>query len=203
MMLKYKRGEQNFRSGGEFGRRSGDGGAGGESSKGKEKAMSARLEQCGILVVSQRSEKATHTLTNTRLSLPPTPRILSPLRRVRCARCTRLHGHTHSHTHTHWNRCIGEGRRGNTLWSHGESEWKATARVWPPALCCSLPFPSLPFPSERASCRWHCSTTEKTLLSHTHTYAYTHTLCTATWSCIHGESAQLQILTQDIPVFER
>lgn len=26
--------------------------------------------------------------------------------------------------------------RGNTLWSHGESEWKATACVWPRGLCC-------------------------------------------------------------------
>lgn len=73
----------------------------------KEKAMSVRPEQCGILVVSQRSEKPhehtlAHTLAHTRTRTQIykaifSSCILSPLWRVCCAPCST---HTHAHTCT-------------------------------------------------------------------------------------------------------
>lgn len=66
-------------------------------SKGKEKAMSVRLEQYGILVVSHRSEKPhMHTRKHTNTRLFP-PLACSHLYGVSVVLAAAL-AHTHTHT---------------------------------------------------------------------------------------------------------
>lgn len=83
--------------------------------------MSVRPEQCGILVVSQRSENPqehtlTHTLAHTRTRTHIykaifSSCILSPLWCVRRAPCsTRTHAHTRTHMHTHAEPCQWKNR---------------------------------------------------------------------------------------------
>lgn len=71
-----------------------------KSSEGKEKAMSVRLEQYGILVVSQRSEKPhkqPHTQTQGYF-LPPASSHLYGVSVVLAAALTITHGHKLKYT---------------------------------------------------------------------------------------------------------